>query len=323
MRLSGLSLFILLSVVMHAVGAWIFLDDRGEMMQEERGAGATALEIGSLFESVAQTEVEATRVETVTARPSASEPVTARPVTPAAAVPVSSEVKDVQPTTVTPVPDTLLQALTANEALEQPDIVKAKEVAPTEPEKAIDFQKPSESKPRSVETVDPRQALAEAKAVKALPQRKASPPAKQIQAAKVSQKNQAAQAASVASRKGGRVANSKGTAGATGGNGGRNTAANGNAETSNYMGKVRSRVARKKRYPSAARRRGETGTAVIRFVVAKSGAMSGLQLVRSSGSKTLDEAALKMAQKAAPFPAIPASTGKSSIRFTLPISFAR
>lgn len=45
-------------------------------------------------------------------------------------------------------------------------------------------------------------------------------------------------------------------------------------------------------YPEAARRRGETGTALVRFVVDTDGHIQHAQLKRSSGSPRLDEAAL-------------------------------
>ncbi|TAM05261.1 MAG: energy transducer TonB [Paraburkholderia sp.] len=45
-------------------------------------------------------------------------------------------------------------------------------------------------------------------------------------------------------------------------------------------------------YPEAARRRGETGTALVRFVVDTEGHIQHAQLKRSSGSPRLDEAAL-------------------------------
>jgi protein TonB len=45
-------------------------------------------------------------------------------------------------------------------------------------------------------------------------------------------------------------------------------------------------------YPAMARRRGESGTAVVRFVVGLTGAIENIELKRSSGSPTLDQAAL-------------------------------
>ena len=338
MRLSGLSLFILLSLLVHGLGAWLLLDAPQEF-REERGAGATALEVGSLFNSVAQDAVEPTRVEEVSEsqRPvDPVEPVEPREVVAEQTRPAVEQISAQEMAAVTPdaVLDSQLQDLTANDALDSPDIVKPEAIEPVDTDEAEVLKDASVVAPRQiveeskiepdpVKTVEARPVQATAQVIERLPQPKARPPAPKRVAAKPAEKQQKARKATVASRKGGSVANSKGRAGATGGNGGRSTTSNGDALTSNYKGKVRSEVARKKRYPNAARRRGETGTAVIRFVVARNGAMSGLQLVRSSGSDTLDKAALKMAQRAAPFPDIPAGTGKSQIRFTLPVSFSR
>jgi periplasmic protein TonB len=45
-------------------------------------------------------------------------------------------------------------------------------------------------------------------------------------------------------------------------------------------------------YPAMARRRGESGTAVVRFVVGLTGAIENIELKKTSGSSSLDQAAL-------------------------------
>jgi protein TonB len=45
-------------------------------------------------------------------------------------------------------------------------------------------------------------------------------------------------------------------------------------------------------YPKMARRRGESGTAVVRFVVGLTGAIENIELKKTSGSSSLDQAAL-------------------------------
>jgi periplasmic protein TonB len=52
-------------------------------------------------------------------------------------------------------------------------------------------------------------------------------------------------------------------------------------------------------YPPMARRRGETGTAIIRFVVGLSGKLEDVTLTKSSGSSRLDEAALDSVRSSA------------------------
>lgn len=97
----------------------------------------------------------------------------------------------------------------------------------------------------------------------------------------------------------------------------------GNAAVSNYPGKVRSRLSRAIRYPSAAKRERLRGTALVRFTVSGSGSVSGVSLARSAGSPILDEAALATVSRAAPFPKIPDGAGRSSWTFTVPVSFKR
>lgn len=98
--------------------------------------------------------------------------------------------------------------------------------------------------------------------------------------------------------------------------------AEGNASFDNYKGKVRNKISKKRKYPSQARRQGITGVATVSFVVQADGGLSGLRLSGSSGSSILDEAALDTVRRAAPFPSIPASIGKGSISFNVPIDYS-
>ena len=53
------------------------------------------------------------------------------------------------------------------------------------------------------------------------------------------------------------------------------------------------------------------GATVVAFRVAGSGGLAGLSVARSSGSAALDRAALRVVQRAAPFPAPPAGAQRS------------
>lgn len=97
----------------------------------------------------------------------------------------------------------------------------------------------------------------------------------------------------------------------------------GNARVSNYPGKVVSKLRRSLRYPSAAKRQRLKGEVRIRFTVARNGSVSGIRIVRSSGSSVLDQAALETVRRAAPFPRIPDEAGRSSWGFTVPLAFRR
>lgn len=83
------------------------------------------------------------------------------------------------------------------------------------------------------------------------------------------------------------------------GNGGKQRAA-GNAAASNYPGVVMRRLSRAGKPRVNAR-----GTAVIAFSIAASGGIASVTLARSSGSATLDQAAVRLVRGAGPFPRPP------------------
>lgn len=95
--------------------------------------------------------------------------------------------------------------------------------------------------------------------------------------------------------------------------------AEGNAAVSNYPGQVARKLRRAVRSPRG-RDRGEV---MVSFTVSRSGSVSGVRIARSSGSPTLDKAALDTVQRAAPFPPIPDAAGRSSWPFSLPLAFTR
>ncbi|QGX97596.1 TonB family protein [Roseovarius faecimaris] len=80
----------------------------------------------------------------------------------------------------------------------------------------------------------------------------------------------------------------------------------GNAAVSNYPGKVMQKISRVRKP-----RVGSKGTAVVSFKIASNGGLAGLSLARSSGSGALDQAALNVIQKAAPFPPPPKGAQRS------------
>ena len=55
------------------------------------------------------------------------------------------------------------------------------------------------------------------------------------------------------------------------------------------------------------------------IVVDAGGGVGGIRVIRSSGSPELDQAALAVVRRAAPFPPIPPQAGRSSWAFTLPL----
>ena len=86
---------------------------------------------------------------------------------------------------------------------------------------------------------------------------------------------------------------------ATSGQGGQASTA-GNAAASNYPGLVMRKISRVPRP-----RVGSRGEAVVAFRIAANGGLAGASLARSSGSAALDNAALQVIRRAAPFPPPP------------------
>jgi len=93
----------------------------------------------------------------------------------------------------------------------------------------------------------------------------------------------------------------------------------GNAAVSNYPGKVAAKLRRVARTISRAAQASARSNAQVSFVVGAGGDVRSVQLVRSSGSPGLDEAALSIIRRAAPFPPIPPQAERTSWAFTLPI----
>lgn len=106
--------------------------------------------------------------------------------------------------------------------------------------------------------------------------------------------------------------------GGAGGGGAAQTA--GNATASAYRAEVAARLAKKRFYPNAARRDRLTGRATVSFTLNASGRVTAARIVRSAGARILDEAALEMVRRAAPYPPIPSGLG-ATITIQAPIGF--
>jgi protein TonB len=70
------------------------------------------------------------------------------------------------------------------------------------------------------------------------------------------------------------------------------------------LARIRQRIEAVKRYPEDARRDSIQGTVSVRFRVHADGQLERVELVRSSGSRVLDEASLETIRRAAPFPPV-------------------
>jgi periplasmic protein TonB len=87
---------------------------------------------------------------------------------------------------------------------------------------------------------------------------------------------------------------------------------------SNYRGIIQAQLMRHLHFPPDAKRDGQEGTAIVRFVIEPSGKVTRATLVRGTGVASLDREALALVHRAAPFPPPPSPDG---FRPTVPINF--
>ncbi|MCO5155678.1 MAG: energy transducer TonB [Aquamicrobium sp.] len=86
-----------------------------------------------------------------------------------------------------------------------------------------------------------------------------------------------------------------------------------------WRARVASHLERRKRYPSAAKRQGQQGTAQVRFTIDASGNVQSVSLVRSSGVALLDEEVVALVRRASPVPAPPPGVNRTIV---VPIRFS-
>lgn len=80
-------------------------------------------------------------------------------------------------------------------------------------------------------------------------------------------------------------------------------------------------IAKHKSYPKIAQRRGWQGTALLDLKIDSDGNVLSAVVRESSGYDALDNQALKMVEKAAPFPAPPKALQGRTFNITVPVSF--
>ncbi|WP_448192341.1 energy transducer TonB [Azospirillum sp. sgz301742] len=89
-----------------------------------------------------------------------------------------------------------------------------------------------------------------------------------------------------------------------------------------YLALLQARLARYKVYPRAAQIAREEGTVLLRFVVARDGAVVSWRVERSSGHESLDRQVGIMVERAAPMPPMPDSVSGDRLDIVLPVQFA-
>jgi protein TonB len=80
------------------------------------------------------------------------------------------------------------------------------------------------------------------------------------------------------------------------------------------------RVEELKRYPAEARVDRAEGKVVVKAVINEDGSVDNVEIFQSSGSPTLDNAAVDLMRRAAPF-ALPHSLGKPRVTIKIPMNY--
>lgn len=96
----------------------------------------------------------------------------------------------------------------------------------------------------------------------------------------------------------------------------------GGTDLGGYLGLVNQAVASRRHYPPLAVQLAMEGTVELQVAVNRDGSLAGRPVVlRSSGHDLLDEEALRMAMRAAPFPPLPAGYPDAIAVLRVPVRF--
>jgi len=88
-----------------------------------------------------------------------------------------------------------------------------------------------------------------------------------------------------------------------------------------WQSQLAAHVERFKRYPPAARSRGDEGTAKVAFTIDHEGRLLNSRIVQSSGSASLDNETLAMLARAQPMPRPPDQLSDAELTFVVPVRF--
>lgn len=94
----------------------------------------------------------------------------------------------------------------------------------------------------------------------------------------------------------------------------------GSVSPAKWRSRLMAHLERRKKYPSAARSRGEQGTAYVRFSIDANGNVLSASLARSSGFPELDSEVVALVRRASPVPAPPPGENRTitaPVRFTV------
>jgi periplasmic protein TonB len=296
---------IVLSLLAHAGAAKLF-GPGVERPEQALVAGGEAMEVtvlGSAFEEMIQAGDPTEAMEPEEVEPEEVDPA---PVEVADVPPIQTEVTAETPTDIVPTEaDVILPAEEISPvAAKQPEVTAT--VAPAET--VVPEEKPEMVKPEPEKKPEAKKEPEKEQPQKKKPVRKRAGDAGKSEAAQ---------------RKGQADGEENAATNTANGKKGAASQQSGNANLSNYDGKVRSKLNRAFRYPVQAKREKLQGVAHVRFTLSANGSASNVSIVKSAGSPILDQAALEAVRRASPFPKIPEAAGLTSRTFTVPMQFTR
>jgi protein TonB len=88
-----------------------------------------------------------------------------------------------------------------------------------------------------------------------------------------------------------------------------------------YLQSLHQIIEEEKYYPRRARRSGHQGSVQLRFVLLQDGTIQDIQLLTTSGSSLLDDAAIDTLKKIKSFPPIPAALAQADMIVDLPLTY--
>lgn len=325
-----------IAVGLHAAVAFAFWTDVS--VEVEGSAGAAEARIGSSFADLAMGmqspgETDVQDVLTPTQAPVMADP--------APVVPETAPMPHALPQPTAPTVPVASQAVTAptipmatavvpSQNLET-QVDRNASLAPAEPMRAAELAQPiqmpaqtqstTEAKPveapkvmAALETDVIDRSLRPTRRPKAIEDQHARPDPKPQTQQRVAKPAQPQRGNSERNATAGSVTGTQQATAVRQGSGSGQSAQSGNAAASNYPGKVMRKISRVPRPRVSA-----SGAAVIAFSIAGNGGLSGASISRSSGSAALDQAALRVVKRAAPFPPPPSG---ARTRFSIKIEGA-
>ena len=298
----GKLIALLLAGGAHGALALAFVKD--EPIRIEGAAGAAEVRLGTAFADMAAGTLSAAEPTELT-EPTPPEPARALPPQP---------VQQAETPPPEAVPQQPVEMTEAPSPEAQPTVpAKADPLPPAEPDTAVPALRPQAQQAEPVERLaaltpqpEPLKPVERPEPVKPIEAEplKAEPPEKTV----IKPQPKAKPLPKGNARTNARAGQTSGTerASATTSGSAGNSKEAGNAAASNYPGLVMRKLSRAPRPRINVR-----GAAVVAFRVSDGGGLAAVSIARSSGSEALDQAALRVVRRAAPFPAPPSGARRS------------